>query len=217
MKSLAFIDNFVESPTNHNVNDYVNYKNIVSTYHMPAKYGMSSLKDLKRYDAFVLLGSASHVHENLEWHHRLIEYIIPKLEAGIPVFGICFGHQLIAHHYGSKLDYYQSDQILLKEAREVQITQTTLGFNKEEKLMLGFSHSQVITELSDAFLNCAVSSRSQYEFIQHSKYPFWGVQAHPEASAKFLENDAHVSDQSTKEMVLLDGRRVLDAFYAQIP
>lgn len=211
-KSIAFIDCFIETPAHNCFNQYVNYSNLPCSYHMVSKYGFSSLKQLKKVDAFIILGSASHVSEKLDWHKELIDFIIPKLENMTPVLGICFGHQLLADHYGCEIDYIDQSKNIIQEIRDTKISYNELGFKEGEILSLAYSHAQVVTKVSSEMETFAFSSLSQFEALKHKKYPLWSFQAHPEASEYFILNQ--LNHQST--MALNHGTRVLDNFVKMI-
>lgn len=220
-KSIAFIDCFIQTPVNHCVNDFILRSNqlgefnLASTYHMPAQYGMDSLNAIKKVDAIVVLGSASHVSEKLDWHQRLLDYIIPQLETGTPVLGICFGHQLLAHHYGCKVDYVKPDKEILTQTRNIQILADAMSLKAGTSLELAFAHAQVVTTLSSELKSFAASSLSSNEALIHKKYPLWSFQAHPEASHKFIREDANITDPDKVQKVLNDGYSVLAAFINQ--
>ncbi|RPD65431.1 class I glutamine amidotransferase-like protein [Lentinus tigrinus ALCF2SS1-7] len=56
------------------------------------------------YDAVLLTGSAASAYENLDWINRLIEYVqyLVKKKPHIRIFGICFGHQIVARALGGE-------------------------------------------------------------------------------------------------------------------
>ncbi|TFK93407.1 class I glutamine amidotransferase-like protein [Polyporus arcularius HHB13444] len=56
------------------------------------------------YDAVLLTGSSASAYENLDWINRLIEYVrfLAAEKPKIRIFGICFGHQIVARALGGE-------------------------------------------------------------------------------------------------------------------
>lgn len=54
-------------------------------------------------DGFIITGSSSSVTERATWMLRSEELVRRVAEAGTPLFGICFGHQLIAQALGGRV------------------------------------------------------------------------------------------------------------------
>jgi len=216
MKSIAFIDPFGLSPVNKCVNTFILRSGLPCTYHMPSKYGFDSLEFLEQADAYVILGSIAHVTENLNWQKELLKFIIPKIESGIPTLGICYGHQLIAHHYGCKVGYIQEDQKKYSEVRDIEFTQDALGNIKGSKLSLAYAHAQMVHEITSDFDHFAESSRSKYDGLKLKGLPYWSLQAHPEASINFLKIDAHITDNTLIQKTLEDSYKLLQGFIKEI-
>jgi GMP synthase-like glutamine amidotransferase len=208
---ISFIDCYIQSPVNHCVNQFIQRSNIPCTYHAPSQFGTNSLKSEKTPNAYVILGSAAHVTEMKSWQANLIEFIIPKLESGIPVLGICYGHQLIAHHYGSNVAYTDIEKTHYKEARKISISKDFWNYKSNHTFSLAYAHSQIVTKLSDQFEQLADSHRFQNEIIKHKSLPFYGLQAHPEASRDFLINDANIKINQDK--ILNNGHEFIMNFY----
>ena len=215
MNHISFIDCFFETPVHTCVNDFILRTKELSTYHMVSKYGFKSLYEEAKPRAYVILGSASHVNQRLDWHLELAKFIDTKLRQNIPVLGICFGHQLMADFYGSKVDYIDETQVTRKEPRKLTIDSPFYGIPKDESFTLAYCHSQVIKELSNQFTSIAHSDDFENEIIKHNTLPFIGLQAHPEASKNFLANEAKVDEKlllKTKN----DGDRFLDYFISAL-
>ena len=62
------------------------------------------LPALASASAFILTGSSHSVTERLPWMLRLEQFVRDAIAREIPLFGICFGHQLIAHALGGTVE-----------------------------------------------------------------------------------------------------------------
>lgn len=216
MKTIAFIDPFGQTPVNSCFNTIVLKCGLPCTYHMPAKFGFDSLESLKHADAYVILGSVTHVSENQDWQKKLIEFIIPKIESNIPTLGICYGHQLIAQHYGCEVGYIQNDQRCYSEVREVKFIKNSLGQISGNSLSLAYEHAQMVLSISDKFEHFASSSRSKFDGLKLIDKPYWGVQAHPEASSKFIKSSAGINCDQTLKTTLSDGYKIIQGFINEL-
>lgn len=193
---ISFIDCYIETPVHNCVNDFILKNQRLSTYHMVAHFGLRSLFEEETPKAYVILGSASHLSQNLSWHKELAVFIDEKLKSGIPVLGICFGHQLMADYYGCEVGFIQKDEKTFKEARDISIRANCYGIQESSVLKMAFCHSQIVKTLSSDFTSIASSDRFDNEIIQHNSLPFTGIQSHPEASLNFLKNEAEETEEN---------------------
>jgi GMP synthase (glutamine-hydrolysing) len=106
-------------------------------------------------------------------------------ELGVPVLGICYGMQLMTHHFGGVVEACSR-----KEYGETQIKVDTTsplfqGLDAEQHVLM--SHGDSVTQLGKGFKAIA-TSRSEdagqvveiHAGICHESLPFYGVQFHPE-------------------------------------
>lgn len=63
-----------------------------------------SLPEPDAYDGYIITGSRFSVNDNLPWIAPLRDFIRTLAERSIPVFGICFGHQIIAQAFGGEVN-----------------------------------------------------------------------------------------------------------------
>lgn len=53
----------------------------------------------------IITGSAAMVTERLAWSERVAGWIRNAMDAELPLFGVCYGHQLMSHALGGRVDY----------------------------------------------------------------------------------------------------------------
>lgn len=211
-KQIAIIDPFVKGPAVHCFNRLVNLLGIKSTYHMPGSMGMEGLlKESNRTDAYIVLGSASHVHENLPWHKPLADFLVSELKQNKPILGCCFGHQLICHALGADVEFYLPDESKQMGTRTVTISEDFWNFNQGESFTLGVTHRQVVRNLPNDLRE--VGHGLENDIVIHRQLPFMGTQAHPEASDYFCRTD--IQDLNQKEITALQegGGQLIKRFF----
>lgn len=97
---------------------------------------------------------------------------------GIPVLGICYGMQLMAHQLGGKVE--KSDRREYGDA-EVEITSNSALLAGMERLQnVWMSHGDKVTALPPGFFAPARSTNSAYAAIADPLNRYFGLQFHPE-------------------------------------
>ena len=104
-RPLFVIDCAIKDPSYDSFNRLVERFQHPFLYHRTPYQGIDSLVRYPEAQAYIIFGSASSVNDRLEWQIKLAQFIKTKLEKGIPVMGICFGHQLMADFFGGRVDY----------------------------------------------------------------------------------------------------------------
>ncbi|KAF1029547.1 MAG: Gamma-glutamyl-L-1-hydroxyisopropylamide hydrolase [Burkholderia plantarii] len=54
----------------------------------------------------VITGSWAMVTDRLPWSEAAAQWIREAMAIGMPLFGVCYGHQLMAHALGGRVDYH---------------------------------------------------------------------------------------------------------------
>ena len=209
---IAIIDPFVKTPSTNCFNNLVKVLGIKATYHIPSVYGLESLLSTRdETSGYIILGSASHVHEKLPWHSALAEFALEELRKKRPIMGFCFGHQIICHALGAKVEYYSADEEKQMGKRQVKIKQDFWNFKNGEVFDLAVTHKQVVRDLPAELLEVGVGLPN--DIVINRDLPFLGTQAHPEASNFFCHNDITNLSESEIGVVQKGGASLIKRFF----
>lgn len=138
-------------------------------------------------DGVVLMGSRASVHDDLAWLHRLGDWLDPLLDGArpIPLLGICFGHQLIAHRAGGRIGWLRPDHRGDLGVRETDLEGSRL-FPDGRKMRVVASHAEIVEAAPPSFRVVASRDGVPVDAVEHERLPVFAVQFHPEARGSFL-------------------------------
>ena len=100
------------------------------------------------------------------------------LDTEVPVLGVCFGHQLMAHAFGAQV--VKDKQHVLGMVETTVLDRDSLFRGLPTSLMLLESRYEVVKSLPSEFTLLAKSATSGIAAMKHRKRPLYGVQFHPE-------------------------------------
>lgn len=113
------------------------------------------------------------------------------LDMGIPVLGLCYGHQLIAHVSGGVVKAANKGEFGLTYAFIDKPVGVLKGLAEKEKVWM--SHGDTVFAVSDEYEVLARTENSPVAAFRHKKKPIYGLQWHPEVvhtehGMKMLQN-----------------------------
>ncbi len=100
-------------------------------------------------------------------------------ELGVPILGICYGLQLLAHYLGGKVEP-GSKREYGKGTLSIKDPQCELFLNLPPQIQVWNSHGDKLTRLPSGFRSVAVTDNSDFAAVEHPGKKFYGLQFHPE-------------------------------------
>ena len=135
----------------------------------------------------VLTGSHAMVSEREPWSEALVPWLRAAVEAGTPVLGICYGHQLLAHALGGEVAHHPDGVeigTVTVERHAVSEGDPLLG-SLPERFPAQAVHWQSVRRLPAQAVLLAGSAHEAHHAFRVGERA-WGVQFHPEFSDEAL-------------------------------
>jgi len=152
-------------------------------------YRQQALPPPERLDGVVITGSPAMVSAREAWSERTAEWLRQAVHAGLPVLGVCYGHQLLAHALGGRVGPNPAGrQIGTVKARLIESRSIDpLMGRLPETFPAQTSHSEVVLEIPPDAERLATSPLDK-NFALRFAEKAWGLQFHPEFSAAVVSD-----------------------------
>jgi GMP synthase (glutamine-hydrolysing) len=103
-------------------------------------------------------------------------------DLGLPVLGICYGEQLMAHQLGGKVEPSDEREYGPAELEVGENVGIFGGFKSGEKLNVWMSHGDRLTSLPPGFRPIGKSGNAPLAAIGNPERKLYGIQFHPEVA-----------------------------------
>ena len=138
----------------------------------------NNLNIFKNVKGIVLSGGPLNVYEN-----NKVKFNKKIIELGIPILGICFGHQIIAKLMGGKVNKSKFREFGLAKIKKKKNSLLIKNFfSKNNTNDVWMSHADQVSRLPKEFKIIASSKNSKLTIIENYKNKIYGVQFHPEVT-----------------------------------
>ena len=105
------------------------------------------------------------------------------IQNGVPVLGICFGHQMLSKLNGGKVKQSKHREFGLANVYKKNNSLLTNNFfNNKKTLKVWMSHADEVSKLPKNFKVIASSQNSKFAIVENKTKNFYGVQFHPEVT-----------------------------------
>ena len=161
-----------------------------------------ALKDMG-FAGAIVTGSGAMVTERLDWSERGADWLREAAQAGLPVFGICYGHQLLAHALGGQV----GDNPAGREMDTIEVRLQDAAAH--DPLFAGLpprfgaqaTHLQTVLRAPEGASVLASSGQDGCQAFRWGTSA-WGVQFHPEFGAGHMRGYV----QARSEALQAEGR-----------
>lgn len=139
--------------------------------------GMDHVPSMRNFDALIVSGSERSVYDEISWYLDVCHALYESRDMGKPIFGICFGHQIMASTFGGVVRRSSEDDFLgIKEF----VHSDGHRFNR-----FVWHHDQV-TRPPNCATVVASSDYCPFASLEYD-FPAFSVQYHPEFEKKYFE------------------------------
>ena len=155
------------------------------------------------FEGALVTGSAAMVSHREDWSERNAGCLREAAEAGQPLLGICYGHQLLAHALGGRVDDHPHGREM--GTIQVDVVPGAAGDPLFSGLPDPFAaHATHLQTVLEPPPGATVLARSAHDACQAFRWgdAAWGVQFHPEFSATHMRGYVH----ARREALLAEGR-----------
>lgn len=135
----------------------------------------------------VISGSAAMVTEALDWSERLAAWIREAVAAALPLFGVCYGHQLMAHALGGRVGTLPAGRAMGTQTVELLTTAA------DDPLLAGLparfaaqvTHQQAVLEPPAGATVLGRTGDDPHHILRYAPHAF-STQLHPEFSVRAM-------------------------------
>lgn len=165
--------------------------------------GGEPLPSCEGWAGVLVTGSAAMVTERRDWSEASADWLREAVDKDLPVLGICYGHQLLAHALGGEVGQNPVGRTTGTHAVELKpsASDDPLFAGLPQRFNAQATHLQSVLTPPPGATVLARSSSDEYHAFRVGDAA-WGVQFHPEFSARHM----HGYVQARADVLREEGR-----------
>ncbi|HTN34412.1 MAG TPA: glutamine amidotransferase [Marinobacter sp.] len=149
------------------------------------------------WDGIVITGSPAMVTDREPWSEDTARWLADAVNKNVPILGVCYGHQLLAHALGGEVGYHPDGretgtrqvELLPAAATDALFQNLPTTFNAQ------LTHEQSVLSLPPGAVLLARTDFEPHQAFRVGEWA-WGVQFHPEFSDAVMK--AYLEMQAPK-------------------
>ena len=140
----------------------------------------------------IITGSGAMVTDRHDWSERSAQWLHDAAHAGVPLLGICYGHQLIAHALGGEVGRNPNGREMgtVELALHPEAGDDPLFARLPDRFNVQATHLQSVLRAPDDVAVLASSDKDACHAFRWRRH-VWGLQFHPEFSAGHMRGYVH--------------------------
>lgn len=153
----------------------------------PDGSGGEGLPTREGFAGVIVTGSGAMVTDLLPWSEASAAWLRDAAHAGLPLLGICYGHQLIAHALGGQVGYNPAGREMgtVQLDLQAEADDDPLFAGMPARFAVQATHLQTVLALPDGACLLATSQQDANGAFRWGQST-WGVQFHPEFSTTHM-------------------------------
>jgi GMP synthase (glutamine-hydrolysing) len=137
------------------------------------------------YRAALITGSPAMVTDRAPWSEAAAEWLRGAVKAGLPIFGVCYGHQLLSHALGGEVGYLPTSELGTQEVERVGDDHDALAATLPARFNAQMLHAQTVLQPPPGAVVLARSEQDPHQLLRLAPNVY-SSQFHPEFSRDFM-------------------------------
>lgn len=161
----------------------------------------------KNFSHIILSGSKTSCLDASAWTQELVEFVRQSVDQGVPLLGVCYGHQIIAKAFGGETALRRAPKPEIGWVEIVQTRPHPLFSGLPERFHSFQAHYEEVANAPSGFVVTAESKNCAIQAYYVDGKPVFGVQFHPERDAE--EGQSSIDKQkktAPSDCIFLDGK-----------